>query len=266
MLPSVLGKVVHDQWRATLAWTVGASLLASFYLALYPSLGGAAELDAMLDAMPPEFRAIFITEGMDLGTPAGYLNMELFSFVLPLVVGGYAVAVGSAAIAGEEERGTLDLLLANPVARWRVVLEKSAALVIGMAVVVGSIWIALVATAVVMDIDLDAGKAASGLVSGGLLGVVVGAMAMALGALTGRRTLSLAVAMAALVVTYVINVMGTLVDGLEPWRPVSPVYHYVAYDPLTNGLDPVHASVLIAMAVVGILVTIVAFERRDIHG
>jgi len=105
MLPSVFGKVVHDQWRATLAWAVASAALAAFYLALYPSLGGVAELRAMLEAMPPELRAIFLTEGLDLGTPAGYLNMELFSFVLPLVVAGYGVAVGSAAIAGEEERG-----------------------------------------------------------------------------------------------------------------------------------------------------------------
>ena len=266
MLPSVFGKVVHDQWRATMAWAVGASLLAAFYLALYPSLGGVDELRAMLDAMPPELRAIFVTEGMDMGTPAGYLNVELFSFVLPLVVAGYGVAVGSAAIAGEEERGTLDLLLANPIARWRVVVEKALALALGTAVLVGTIWVVLVVTAIVMGIDLDVGKLGAGIVSGGLLGVAIGGLAMAIGSITGRRTLSLALAMTVLVVTYVVNVMGTLVEGIEPWRSISPVYHYVAYDPLTNGLDPIHAGVLVAMALVAIAVSVLAFERRDIHG
>jgi ABC-2 type transport system permease protein len=266
MLPSVFGKVIHDQWRATLAWAIGAAALCSFYLALYPSLGGVTELQAMMDAMPPELRAIFVTEGLDLSTPAGYLNMELFSFVLPLIVAGYGVAAGSAAIAGEEERGTLDLLLANPIPRWRVVVEKGMVLVLGMAVLVGAIWLALAGTAVAMDIELDLARVASGLASGGLLGVVIGAIAMALGALTGRRTVSLAIAMALLVVTYVINVMGTLVDEVEPWRPISPVYHYLGYDPLTNGLDPVHASVLVAFALVAFAVTLVVFERRDIRG
>jgi ABC-2 type transport system permease protein len=266
MLPSVIGKVVHDQWRATLAWTVGAGALASFYLALYPSLGGIGELQAMLDAMPPELRAIFVAEGLDLGTPSGYLNMELFSFVLPLIVAGYGVAVGSAAIAGEEERGTLDLLLANPVARWRVVVEKSVALILGMVVIVVGIWAALAVTASMMAIDLDLGHVASGLVSGALLGIVIGAVALALGAISGRRTLSLAIAMAVLVVAYVVNVMSGLVEGLEAWRPLSPVYHYVGYDPLTNGLDAGHAGTLVAMAVVLVAIAVVAFERRDIRG
>lgn len=266
MLPSVFGKVIHDQWRATAAWSLGAAALSSFYLALYPSLGGLAEMQAMLDAMPPELRAIFVTEGLDLSSPSGYLNMELFSFVLPLIVAGYGVAVGSAATAGEEERGTLDLLLANPIPRWRVVTEKAIVLVLGMVVLVSSIWIGLAATALVMDIDLDQGRAAAGLASGALLGIVIGALAMALGSLTGRRTLSLAIAMAVLIVTYVINVMSTLVEGLEPWRPISPVYHYVGYDPLTNGLDPLHGSVLVAMALLAFAVSVVAFERRDIRG
>ena len=266
MLPSVFGKVVHDQWRATIAWALGAAALAAFYLALWPSLGGVGELQAMLEAMPPELRAIFVTEGLDLSTPAGYLNMELFSFVLPLIVGGYAVAVGSAAVAGEEERGTLDLLLANPIPRWRVVIEKSLAIVVGMAILVAAIFAALAAVAVALEIEIDFGRLASGLVSGALLGLVVGALALALGAITGRRTLSLALSMTTLVVAYVLNVMGTLVDGLEPWRPISPVYHYVAYDPLTNGLDAGHALVLVGMAVAGVLVALVAFERRDLRG
>ncbi|MDH4142557.1 MAG: ABC transporter permease [Chloroflexota bacterium] len=266
MLPSVFGKVVHDQWRATLAWSVGASVLAAFYLALYPSLGGLAEMQTMLDAMPPELRAFFAGEGFDLATPAGYLNIELFSFVLPLVVAGYGVAVGSAAIAGEEERGTLDLLLANPVPRWRVVIEKSIAMLVGIVVLVGAIWIGLALTSVAMDIDLDLGLVASGLTSGALLGMVIGALALALGSITGRRTLSLAVAMVVLVVTYVINAMSALVEGLEAWRPISPVYHYVGYDPLNNGIDPAHASVLVAMTLVGIAVAVLAFERRDVRG
>jgi len=220
----------------------------------------------MLEAMPPELRAIFLTEGLDLGTPAGYLNMELFSFVLPLVVAGYGVAVGSAAIAGEEERGTLDLLLANPIPRWRVVVEKSAALAVGMAIVVGAIWIGLAVTAALMEIDLDLGRVGSGLASGGLLGIAIGMLALLLGALTGRRTLSLALGMAALVVAWVINAMSPLVEALEPWRPVSPVYHYVGYDPLTNGFDATHAAALVAMALVSLAVAVVAFERREIRG
>ena len=58
---------------------------------------------------------------------------------------------------------------------------------------------------------------------------------------------------------------GTLVEWLKPWRVISPHYHYLGYDPLTNGLDPVHAGVLAVMAVVLVLAAVVLFERRDLH-
>ncbi len=266
ILPGVFGKTLHDQGRGLMAWAVFTGLLAAFYLALYPSLGSMGQMQDIIDAMPAEFRALFMATGLDLSTATGYLNVELFSFVLPFVAAGYGAAVGAAAIAGEEERGTFDILLANPVTRWRVVVEKALALVAGMVVIVVVMWVALVATAVAVDIDLDAGLLAAGLTSGGLLGVAFGAIAMVLGAASGRRTLSLAVALGLAVVAYVVNAMSALVDWLEPWRVLSPIYHYIGNDPLTNGLDPGHVLVLVAIAVAGFAGTVVIFERRDIHG
>lgn len=51
----------------------------------------------------------------------------LRAFVVPLVLLAYAIVEGTGAIVGEEERGTLDLLLSNPLTRRRVVVEKFAA-------------------------------------------------------------------------------------------------------------------------------------------
>ena len=47
--------------------------------------------------------------------------------MVPLLLMIAAIGAGAGAIAGEEERGTLELLLANPLSRRRLVLEKTAA-------------------------------------------------------------------------------------------------------------------------------------------
>ncbi|MGZ9160484.1 MAG: ABC transporter permease subunit, partial [Candidatus Limnocylindrales bacterium] len=65
---------------------------------------------------------------------------------------------------------------------------------------------------------------------------------------------------------WVINAMSSLVDLLEAWRSFSPVYHYGGYDPLTNGIDPAHAMVLVVTALAGFAISVVAFERRDVRG
>ncbi len=64
----------------------------------------------------------------DYTSPAGYLGIELFSLMVPLLLIIAAVATGAAAIAGEEERGTLDLLLSLPLTRRRVTAEKLGAM------------------------------------------------------------------------------------------------------------------------------------------
>ena len=112
---SIVGKVLHDQWRALAVWTVVSGVFAAFYLSLYPSIGAVDQMQQLLDSMPPALRAMFAAEGVDIGTPAGYLNVELFTFMVPLLVLAVSLPAAAGATAGEEERGTLELLLANPV-------------------------------------------------------------------------------------------------------------------------------------------------------
>jgi ABC-2 type transport system permease protein len=61
-------------------------------------------------------------------SPTGYLQGTLFALLGPLLAVMMAVAAGARAIAGDEEAGTLELLLAHPVSRTRLLLERFGAL------------------------------------------------------------------------------------------------------------------------------------------
>jgi ABC-type transport system involved in multi-copper enzyme maturation permease subunit len=66
-------------------------------------------------------------------------------FLAPLLFLIFAIGQGSGAIAGEEERGTLDLLLANPRSRVRIVLEKFGALALMTLGLAAMMWAGLTA-------------------------------------------------------------------------------------------------------------------------
>lgn len=266
MLRSIVMKVLHDQWRAVAVWTVLAGLLSAFYLSLYPSIGAVEEMQRLMAAMPAELRALFAVEGANLATPAGYLNMELFMFVLPLIVMALTLTSGGGATAGEEERGTLELLLANPVPRWRVVVEKALGGAILSAVLCAGVGVALAGTALAIDVELDLAHVAAGLVGVWLLGGVMGALALLVGALTGRRSLAIGIGLVVVVAAFFVNAMAPLSDVLRPWQAYSPYYHYLGYDPLSRGLDLGHAGVLAAMALLLTVLAAISFERRDLRG
>ncbi len=265
MLRSVALKMIHDQWRVLAIWTVLAALLAGFYLSLYPSIGAVEEMRALLEAMPPELRAMFAAESADISTPAGYLNVELFTFVLPLVVLAVTLTGGGGATAGEEERGTLELLLANPIRRWRIVLEKALGTGLLAAVLCAGVWVGLAVTARLVDIDIALDRVAAALVSVWLLGCLFGALALLIGAFTGSRGAAIGIALAGAVAAFFVNALAPLSDVLEPWRPFSPYYHYLGYDPLSNGLDAAHASILALGTVVLVVLAALFFERRDLR-
>jgi ABC-2 type transport system permease protein len=264
MLRSVFAKVVHDQWRLVLGWGVFAAIWPAMYVGLYPSIEAMGDIQQMIDKLPPAIREFFASSELNIGTAEGFLNLEFFTFIAPLLVLAYTVVVAGGATAGEEERGTMDLLLANPIPRWRVVVEKAAAFAIGTTVIVAIMWVGAAAAATAVGVDLDLGRLAQALASVLLLGLALGGLALALGAITGRRWLSAGVSLMVVIAGFFLNGLGALIDWLEPWRPISPFYHYIANDPLVNGLDAGNVLVLLGWAVVGGIVAVLAFERRDL--
>jgi ABC-2 type transport system permease protein len=60
----------------------------------------------------------------DMVSPAGYLQSTVFGIIGPLLLLIFAGGAGARAIAGDEEAGTLDLLLASTVSQAQVLLQR----------------------------------------------------------------------------------------------------------------------------------------------
>ena len=61
-----------------------------------------------------------------------------------------------------------------------------------------------------------------------------------------------------------LNALAPLLDWLEPFQVASPFYFYIDANPLLNGLNPLHAGVLIGLTVIFLVIAVVTFERRDL--
>jgi ABC-2 type transport system permease protein len=263
-LPSILLKTLRDQQRGLVWWFLGIAALGVVTVLLYPSIGAAPEMEELFEDLPPVAQ-VFAGEIVDITSPEGYLNSQLFALMVPLLFMIYTIGQGSGAIAGEERAGTMDVLLANPVPRWQVVVEKFVAMLAGGVVLAIAIWLSIVAGMFIVDMDMSLLRLTEVTFAALLLGYLFGAFALLLGSATGTRGMSIGVSAGVGVIAYLLNGFAMIIDWLEPYRTLSPFYYYAGNDPINNGLDFWHTFVLIMLTAICLAAAIAAFQRRDVH-
>lgn len=257
-------KTLRDQRRALFGWAIGMAALVLLYASFYPSIRSNAEtLNKYIDSLPEALRSIVGRSG-DISSSVGYIRSEIFSTMGPLLLLILAIGAGARAIAGEEEGRTLDLLLANPVRRRTVVLQKFWAMVASTSGV-GLVLLASIAVfGPAFGLHVALVNVAAAVVSTIALAVGFGSVALAVGCWRGRRGVAVAISTSLAVAAYVLNILAPSVEGLSRFQVLSPFYHYIEYDPLRTGFSALHLSVLVAIAAAALALALLGFERRDL--
>ena len=262
MLRNVFTKTLWDARRSLLGWAVAISAVAATYAAFWPTLN-TPEMQRAVQNYPEALR-----EGLnynDLTTPAGYLGGSVYGLLVPLLVAVFAIAFGTRAVAGDEEAGTLDLLLAHPVSRTRVVLQRFAALAAALMLVGAVLLLAMLAIAGPAELEgITAAELAAATTQLALFGACLGALAFAVGAATGSKALALGTSAGVAVLTYLASGFFPQVEGLEWTRQVSPWHWYLGGEPLKNGLQTGDALLLLAVTLVLVAAGVWWFNRRDV--
>jgi len=216
-----------------------------------------------MDQFPETVLALF--GGGDMSTPEGWYQLETFGMMAPIAVMVVTIAIGARALAGEEAHGTMGLLLANPISRSNVVLQKTFAMVLHGSIVGFSIFAGVALGSVLGGLGMNIGNiaATSALVT--LLGLMFGALALALSAGAGRVKVAVFVPIGAALVSHVATSFLPLSENLAGYAKWSPFHYYLSSDPLNNGMPWGHAAVLSALALALVALAVVLFDRRDLR-
>jgi ABC-2 type transport system permease protein len=260
MLRNVFTKTLWDARRSLLGWALAISAVAAMYAAFWPTVN-TPEMQQALGNYPEGVLEALNYD--DLTSPAGYLASSVYGLLIPLLVAVFAIGYGTRAVADDEEAGTLDLLLAHPVSRTRLALQRFAALA---AALVGAVlWLAMLAIAGPAELaGVSAAEFAAATAQLVLFGACLGALALAIGAATGRKALALGGSAGVAVLAYLANGVFPQLEGLEWTREVSPWHWYLGGEPLKNGLQAGDALLLLAVTAVLVAVGTWRFNRRDV--
>ena len=253
--------------RRTLAmWAAAFAGLIALYAVIWPSVRGNTSWRNLFDTLPPTYRALFTASGtIDLSTAGGYLGVELMGFMGPALIAVYAITAGSAAIAGEEDRGGLEVTLSAPVSRVQLFGQRFTALLTGIAALMLTTAAALWIFSAVLGMGLGLGAIASAAAALGIFGLFAGAVAIAVGAATGSPAAARGVAALVTVASYLINALAQVTSALRPARPISPYYLVLGNEPLAHGLRLAGAVSVLAAAAAITAAASILFARRDLR-
>ena len=102
MLRNAFVKTLRDARRAIGWWSLGLIAMTALMVAVYPSVRDNPDLNKMVEDYPDAFKAFLgLGENVDYTSAVGYLNSELFAFMVPLLMLIAAVFTYALNTAGE---------------------------------------------------------------------------------------------------------------------------------------------------------------------
>ena len=263
--------LVLDTVRAhrigALAWVVGGGL-AMFGMAValatemddFP--GGAAGLAASVMAGAEALRPLrWPAERLDtLGGYLTYHNVTLYTFALAI----YGLVQGARAIRGDEERGSLEEVLATGHPRTAVLRDRAIGFAIVMAAICTGLGLA-VAAGLAVGGEPDLGGSLITMGTSGLVALAAYALGMLAAQLVSSSRAASGLGAAVLSVLYVATNMGERLGPAAAVRFVSP-FHYANQSRALvpgYGLDVVASLILLGLALITLGLAGWAFAGRD---
>lgn len=261
MFRNIFTKTLRDYRWAVLGWGIGLGVMIYAQYATFASTFSGAS-SAQIQQLVQQFR--FFGEAVRVSTPGGFVTFKIMG-VLPAILGIWTVLAGARMIRGEEERGTLDLLLSVPQSRTSVAVQK----LLALAAATGSISV-LMALGILggmssAGVSVDPAGAFLTAFNAGLTAYLFGVLALLVSQFTGRGAAA-GWAGGLMALFYVLDGTGRSVSGASWLRPVSPFYYYNRNLPLVPGYTAhwVAPIVLVALCVLLAGAAMFLFRRRDI--
>jgi ABC-2 type transport system permease protein len=248
------------------------------------------------------FQSIMGGEGTRFYDPQDMLAVGYLHPFVQTMICLWAVGRAAGAIAGEIDRGTMELLMAQPIPRWRIVLSHLwIDLIVLPILCLGLFFGSLVGTwaygpftvdpQTVNDVgfpirieattfEIDAWALGPGMVNVFALLFAISGYTMWLSARGRFRNWVIAQAIFITLVQFVINVLGQLWDGISFLRPFTVFYYYqpqeitlrgtwfIELGTVWNGGEKLLAlpcvGVLFVVGAIGYLMAFRTFNRRDL--
>jgi ABC-2 type transport system permease protein len=241
---------------AMAAWNV-------FLPVIYQSFG--SQMKALIDSgvIPAQFTNF---GGGDVFSLPGAIALGYVHPISIILVSIFAVGFSTAAVAGERQRGTLEVLLARPLSRATVYRTMLGAVLVfvGLVLLAASVG-TIIGSALVGVLDeLQIERLPMLWLNGMLLWGAFAAIGLAASVSFDRLTPAIGITVAIVIVMYFLDILGSLWPDAKGLQPYSMFHYLGSRDVLTGTVNVAGLALLALVGVVAIGFALVEFSRRDL--
>jgi len=261
--------IIKWEFRANLKsliiWSLIFILLIFMMTSEFSAYYNNPEMEDMLEMFPEALLKALSMENANLTTTTGYLSLVALYFYL--MVGVFAILLGSNIISKEERDKTAEYLMTLPVSRERIIFSKLIVSLINCILLDVVIAISTIAAMFKYDLDSDFYNFLLNLSFAILLTMFLFlSIGMLLASVLKRYKSSGKISASLLMGLYFLNVLVALSDKLIFLKYITPFKYFEASQILqNNGLELKYVIISVFIIIVGFTGTFIVYPRRDLH-
>ena len=262
----VVWRVFKDRWVQLVIYSGISFLLVWLYVGLFPAIRDQAEqMKGFMEAYPESLTAAFNIDDSLFTQIEGFLSAEQYSFIWPIFAIVIASSLGGAAIAGEIEKGTIEVFLAQPISRIKLFFAKYFSGFAVLAIFTFISVFSIVPLAAMHNIDYKLENFALFSVVAFLFALAIYSMAMLFSSLFNQKGRVYFLTAGVIILMYVVNIVAALKDNLNDIKYFSFFYYYNSTEILVhNNIDDLTWWVFAGCIVVFTALGAYVFNKRDI--
>ncbi len=261
------GRLLIQTWRwqrvRLLVIAVAGIGWGSLFPIFYSAFSDALRSLANAGTIPKE---LFNFGSGSLFTLPGALTLGLEHPISLAMLGVFAVGATTGAIAGERQRGTLEVLLARPISRRTLYITVAVALLAVIGLVLAAILAGMAIGAATQGLlnQIDLGKLPLVFANGLLLWGAFAAFGLATSVSFDRTGPALGLTMAYVLLNYFLEILGSLLTDAAWTQKYSLFHHFQPGQILTGKADALDFIILAVAVVIPVVYALIAFPRRDL--
>ncbi len=263
MLSSIFLKTMYEKRWFILFWSLGVVAMSMLMIGFYHSFSQGG-FDQVYKNLPKSFQGL-VGNLNSLKTVPGYVSQEVFALRIPLLTLIMSTILFTGLLAGDEGDGTLQTLLAQPVSRFKVLIEKFIAGLVVSFIICFAAFAGVGLGLVLIHERMSWLRLFDAIIGVWLLTVLFGGVAFTLGASTGKRSITGSLAGIATFGAYLLTSFVNNVPGLASIEKLSPFHYYNKPSITEYGLKGSNAIVMLLVIIVLLGIAIVTFNKRDIY-